>query len=103
MIGFLWGLGLLFSYLGQAWGGTNSVEGFVPMVGFFAISAVLGILLFPRTIGMAFTPMFFITPIAFLIALFRHSFSYALAILGAGLLAGLVQFIVGKIRPESAY
>jgi|GEM_PF-3835432 len=34
MIGFLWGLGLLFSYIGQAWGGTDSTEGFVPMLSF---------------------------------------------------------------------
>lgn len=103
MIGFLWGLSLLVSYLSQAWAGNDSTSGFVPALAFFGISTLVGVVLFPRTVGMAFTPMFFVTPVAFLIALFRHSFVYSLAILGIGLCAGLAQFIVGRVRPNSAY
>ena len=103
MIGFLWGIGLLFSYLGQAWGGNDSIDGFVPMLGFFAISTLVGLLLFPRTVGMALTPMFIATPIAFLLSLFRHSFVYSLTILAIGLIAGVAQFIISRIRPDAAY
>lgn len=103
MIGFLWSIGLLFSYLGQAWGGTDSTEGFVPMLSFFVISTLVGLFLFPRTVGIALSPMFIATPIAFIISLFRHSFVYSLTILAIGLIAGLAQFTIAKIRPESAY
>jgi hypothetical protein len=92
MIGLLWGLGLLFSYLGQAWGGTDSTEGFIPMLSFFAISTLVGLVLFPRTVGMALSPMFVATPFAFIVSLFRHSF---------GLIAGLAQFIIAKVRPDA--
>ena len=77
MIGFIAGLGLLFSYLGAAWT-VDTTEGSLFSAGLggaFAILGVLtivGIFLFPRTVGMAFTPMSFATPIAFLIALFRQ-------------------------------
>jgi hypothetical protein len=103
MIGLLWGLGLLFSYLGQAWGGSNSTEGFISLIIFFAISTVVGLVLFPRTVGMALSPMFMATPIAFIISLFRHSFVYSLCILVVGLIAGLSQFIIARIRPDATY
>jgi hypothetical protein len=106
MIGFLAGLGLLFSYLGAAWTEDTS-EGSLfnsGLGGAFAILGtltVVGIFLFPRTVGMAFTPMSFATPIVFLIALFRQGFSYSLFILAIGVGAWLVTFIVGMIRPDS--
>ena len=103
MIGLLWGLGLLFSYIGQAWGGTDSTDGFVPMLSFFAISTLVGLVLFPRTVGMALSPMFMATPVAFVISLFRHSFTYSLTILAIGLIAGLAQFTIARIRPDATY
>ena len=103
MIGFIWGLGLLFSYLGQAWGGNDSTEGFIPMLSFFVISTVVGLVLFPRTVGMALSPMFMATPIAFIISLFRHSFIYSLTILFIGLIAGLAQFTIARFRPDATY
>ena len=103
MIGLLWGLGLLFSYLGQAWGGTDSTAGFVPMLSFFAVSTLVGLVLFPRTVGIALTPMFMASPIAFLISLFRHSFIYSLTILAIGLIAGLAQFTIARIRPSATH
>jgi hypothetical protein len=103
MIGLLWGLGLLFSYLGQAWSGTDSTEGFIPMLSFFAVSTLVGLVLFPRTVGMALTPMFMASPVAFIISLFRHNFTYSLTILGIGLIAGLAQFTIARIRPDATY
>jgi hypothetical protein len=106
MIGIISGLGLLFSYLGAAWtidtsegslfssgiGGAFAILGFV---------TVIGIFLFPRTVGLAFTPMSFATPIAFLIALFRQGFTYSLFILAIGFGAWAVTFIVAKVRPDA--
>ena len=106
MIGLIAGLGLLFSYLGAAWtvdtsegslfssgiGGAFAILGMVTLVGIF---------LFPRTIGTAFTPMSFATPVAFLIALFRQGFSYSLFILAVGIGAWAVTFIVGTIRRDA--
>ena len=106
MIGFLAGLGLLFSYLGAAWT-VDTSEGSLfssGLGGAFAILGaltVVGIFLFPRSVGMAFTPMSFATPIAFLIALFRQGFSYSLFILAIGIGAWLVTFIVGMVRPDA--
>ena len=106
MIGFIAGLGLLFSYLGAAWSVDTSENSLFSsgIGGAFAILGVvtvLGIFLFPRTIGTAFTPMSFATPIAFLVALFRQGFVYSLFILAVGVGAWLVTFIVGLVRPDA--
>jgi hypothetical protein len=106
MIGFVAGIGLLFSYLGAAWTIDTSPDSLFSsgLGGVFAtlgILTVVGIFLFPRTVGTAFTPMFFATPIAFLIALIRNGFSYSLFILAVGVGAWLVTFIVGIVRPDA--
>ena len=106
MIGFIAGLGLLFSYLGAAWT-VDTTEGSLfssGLGGAFAILGILtgvGIFLFPRTIGTAFTPMCFATPVAFVIALLRQGFGYSLFILAVGIGAWLVTFIVGMVRPDA--
>lgn len=106
MIGFIAGLGLLFSYLGAAWTidtseGTLFSSGLGGAFAILGILTVVGIFLFPRTVGTAFTPMSFATPIAFLIALFRNGLSYSLFILAVGFGAWLVTFIVGMVRPDA--
>lgn len=106
MIGFLAGIGLLFSYLGAAWTVDTSEDSLFSsgLGGAFAIFGVLtivGIFLFPRTVGTAFTPMSFATPVAFLIALFRQGIGYSLFILAVGIGAWLVTFIVGLVRPDA--
>ncbi len=106
MIGFIAGLGLLFSYLGVAWT-VDTAEGSFFNSGLAGASIILGVLtlvgifLFPRTVGTAFTPMSFVTPIAFLIALFRNGLGYSLFILALGVGAWLVTFIVGHLRPDA--
>ena len=106
MIGFIAGLGLLFSYLGAAWT-VDTPEGSLFSAGLggaFVILGVLtlvGIFLFPRTVGTAFTPMSFATPVAFLIALFRQGFGYSLFILAVGIGAWAVTFIVGAVRRDA--
>lgn len=106
MIGFLAGLGLLFSYLGAAWTIDTSSDSIFSagLGGAFVILGVftlVGIFLFPRTVGTAFTPMSFATPVAFLIALFRQGFGYSMFILALGIGAWLVTFIVGSVRPDA--
>jgi hypothetical protein len=73
------------------------------MLSFFAISTIVGLVLFPRTVGTALSPMFMATPVAFIISLFRHSFGYSLTILAIGLIAGLSQFIIARVRPDATY
>jgi hypothetical protein len=105
MIGIIGGIGLLFSYLGAAWSkddaGSYFGSGFLPIFGSFGLMTVIGIFLFPRTIGLWFTPMSFATPIAFLIALFREGFAYAFFILAIGFAAWIVTQIVGSLRPDA--
>jgi len=106
MIGSFAGLGLLFSYLGAAWSidtsaGSLFSSGLGGAFAILGILTVIGIFLFPRTIGLAFTPMSFATPIAFLISLFRHGLSYSLFILAIGVGAWLVTFILGIVRRDA--
>ncbi len=106
MIGFIAGLGLLFSYIGAAWTGDSSEDTLfgAGLGGAFLILGVfilIGIFLFPRTVGTAFTPMSSATPVAFLIALFRHGVAYSLFILAIGAGAWAVTFIIGTIRRDA--
>ena len=106
MIGFIAGLGLLISYLGAAWTidtseGTLFSSGLGGAFAILGILTVVGIFLFPRMVGTAFTPMSFATPIAFLIALFRNVPSYSLFILTVGFGAWLVTFVIGMVRPDA--
>ena len=106
MIGFLAGIGLLFSYLGAAWTKSDDVNslfgsGLVGLLVSLGIFTVVGIFLFPRTIGMAFTPMGMSTPVAFLIALFRNGLSYSIFILLAGAAGLSVTMVIAKFRPEA--
>ena len=106
MIGTFMGIGFLLTYLNAAWTkdtDPNSLFGNGPLYAFFALGffAIVGIFLFPRTVGLTFTPMIFATPIAFLIALFRNGLTYSLFIFAMGVGAWLVTFIVGRLRPDA--
>ncbi len=106
MIGGLAGLGLLFWYLNTAWQRDTATESiFALNYGFALLSmtifTLIGILIFPRTVGMAFTPMSWATPFVFVISLFRNEFDYTLFLTFIGVGAWLVTFIVGILRPDS--
>ena len=97
---------MLFSYLGAAWTVDTSDDslfssGLGSAFAILGILTLVGIFLFPRTVGTAFTPMSFATPVAFLIALFRHGLGYSLFILAVGIGAWAVTFIVGTIRRDA--
>ena len=106
MIGSLVGIGLLISYLGVAWSGSDSdsLFGSGIVVGLAAIGIwfLIGLFLFPRTAGMAFTPSAFATPLAFLIGWIRNGFQHGISMLILGFVCFAAQFLIGRIRPESA-
>lgn len=106
MIGSLVGLGLVLSYLGVAWSGSDSESlfgsGLASGLSVIAIWFLLGIFLFPRTVGMAFTPPAFATPIAFVLGWARNGFSHGVSMLVLGVACFAAQFLIGRIRPESA-
>lgn len=106
MIGSLAGLGLLFSYLGAAWSkealdGSLFSSGWAGAFVTLGIFTIVGIFLFPRTVGIAFTPMSFATPICFFIALFKHGLGYSLFILAIGVGAWFVTFVLGILRSDA--
>jgi hypothetical protein len=106
MLGGILGILLTISYLASAWTGPGDGDtvfngGFLPgLLMIFAIGA-LGIFLFPRTIGMMFTPITFATPIAFILALINSGIQFALVMAGFGIASWAVTFVIGKFRPES--
>ena len=106
MIGGFFGILLVISYLATAWSGPGSGEnlfdsGLIPGLVTIFIIGLIGVFLFPRTVGLIFTPVVFATPIAFLLALLRSGISFALVIAGFGIAFWLVTFIIAKVRPES--
>lgn len=97
---------ILLSYLGAAWTKDTSQDslfdsGLLPALMVLGLLCLIGIFLLPRTVGMAFTPMAFATPIAFLLALFRNGLTYSLFILAVGVGAWCVTFIIGIVRPDA--
>jgi hypothetical protein len=62
MLGGIAGIGLVITYLGAAWSGPGAEgnlfdSGFLSGLGAIAILCLIGVFLFPRTVGMAFTPV----------------------------------------------
>jgi hypothetical protein len=106
MIGGIAGILLVISYLATAWSGPGDGDtlfngGFLPGLLVILIIGAVGVFLFPRTVGMMFTPITFATPIAFVLALINSGIQFAFVMAGFGIAAWAVTFIVGKVRPES--
>ena len=106
MIGGILGLLLAISYLSSAWSGPGEGDtvfngGFWTGLGFIILFGIIGVFLFPRTVGMMFTPIGFVSPIAFVLAWVSSGFGFALVILGLGLATFGATFVIGKMRPES--
>lgn len=93
ILGLFIGLGLISS----AWSGELESWG----IGLFIVLAVLGIFIFPRTIGTFATAIMFLGAIAIIAALINGNSDSALTAFGITLSAAITQFIVGKVRPES--
>jgi hypothetical protein len=106
MVGGILGLLVSWTYLSTSWTGPYSQDNifdglywatFLWMGG----TLLLGIFIIPRTIGMMYTPVIFLLPIAFLISLFRHGFAYAFSQVLLGLAGWLITILIGRFRPES--
>lgn len=101
MIGALASIGLAIGYITTAWNGFGedfelgtAVIGFV--VVFFA-----GLIFFPRTVGIALTPTGLLTPVCFVIAIFRVGLSGGFAILGIGVAALCGTWLIAALRPDA--
>lgn len=97
MIGFIIGLILVSNYIGIAWTGTP-IE-----ISMYAVLVVIGIgvVLFPRTVGIAFTPMAIAAPFLFFVSWTKFDLSYALQVLLLGAVAWLVTFVVAILRKDA--
>ncbi len=97
MIGGLLGILLGLNYIGIAWSG-QPVQ-----ISFYAVLAILGIalVLFPRTIGMALTPVVFVTPVAFIIGWLKFGFSYGIQVGFIGVVAWTLTFVIGLLRRDA--
>jgi hypothetical protein len=107
VIGLVFGGIFAFSMISAGWtveaSGTSlssTLSGLAALVGIFT---VVGVFLFPRTVGTALSGAVLATPIAFIVAIFRNSFSYALALLLTGFAAWVIVTIIAKIRPDATY
>ena len=107
MIGLISGAIFAFSMVSAAWtvdtsgaSLSSTLSGLAVLIGIFT---VVGVLLFPRTVGTAFTGAIFATPLAFVIALFRNGFTYALSILFMGIAAWIIVTLIAKMRPNATY
>lgn len=106
MIGGILGIGLVISYLATAWSGPGEGDtlfngGFVSgLVVIFGIGLV-GVFLFPRTVGMMFTPINFAAPIAFVLGWISSGIGFGLVMLGFGVVSWAVTFIIGMVRPDA--
>jgi hypothetical protein len=106
MIGGILGILLAISYLAPAWSGPGDRDtlfngGFVPGLIVILIIGAVGVFLFPRTIGMIFTPITFTAPIAFVLGWISSGIGFGLVMLGFGVVSWAVTMIIGKVRPES--
>lgn len=106
MIGLILGIGLVISYLATAWTGPDEGDTIFNgrflsgMIVIFLIGLV-GVFVFPRTVGMMFTPITFVTPISFVLGWISSGLGFGLVMLGFGVVCWAVTFVIGKLRPEA--
>ena len=101
VIGGLLSIGFSISYIGIAWNGFDSGFELLPALFGWLVYLLIGVFLFPRTVGMSVTPVGLLTPIAFVIALFRLTFSDSIAVFALGLAALFTGWLIGKLRPDA--
>ena len=95
LFGFFAGLGIISG----AWSGDLEAWGF----GAFLVFAIVGVLIFPRTIGTFMTAVMTLGAVAILAGLVSGNGDSAFVALGITLGAAATQFLIGRVRPESAY
>lgn len=101
MIGVLASIGLAMTYIATAWSGFSDDFQLGPAVAGFVIVFVAGLIFFPRTVGVALTPTGMLTPVCFMIAIFRVGLGTGIAILGIGVAALLGTWLIAAMRPDA--
>ena len=93
-MGSLLGLFASIALVIAAWDGELSFWG-LPI---FIIAALVGVFLFPMTIGTFMTAIVFASPIAIIAALINSNSQSAISALAIGVSAFVTQFIITKVR-----
>ena len=101
VIGAFLSFGLAIGYISTAWGGFGDDFQAGPSVAACGFVFVAGVIFFPRTLGIALTPTGLLTPVCFLIAIFRNGLGAGLAMLGIGVAALLGTWVVAAVRPDA--
>ena len=106
MVGGILGLLVSWAYLSTSWIGPFDPDTIFDGLYWstylwMGLTLLLGIFLIPRTIGMMYTPVIFLLPIAFLISLFKHGFEYAFSQVLIGIAGWMITYLIGRFRPES--
>ncbi len=106
MIGTILGIGLAISYVTAAFSPTPDSENFfggslLAGLGIIALWTIIGVVLFPRTVGIAFTPPIFVTPIAFIGGWIKNGFNHGISMLVLGLAIWASSQLIAKMRPSA--
>jgi len=108
MVGGILSLIVSWAYLSTSWTGPydqNSIFDGLYWSNYLwmGITLLFGVFLFPRTIGVMYTPAIFLLPIVFLISLIRHGFIFAISQALLGVAGWVITILIGKFRPQSTF
>lgn len=106
MIGTVIGIGLAISYLSAALGNQSESDNLFPSsiiagLGVIVLLTVVGLVLFPRTIGIAFTLPLFVSPVAIIGGWVKHGSSTGLSMLFFALALWGSSQLIARVRPEA--
>jgi hypothetical protein len=106
MLGTLIGIGLALGYLSAVFGSTqentNLFSGSL-LAGLATIGllSVIGLTLFPRTIGIAFTFPIIVSPVAIIGGFVKHGLSSGLTMLIFAIALWGSSQLIARVRPEA--
>jgi uncharacterized membrane protein len=106
MIGTLVGIGLAISYLSAVFGSTTEESNLfsgslLAGLATIAIFTVVGLTLFPRTIGIAFTFPLIVSPIAIIGGFVKHGIYSGLTMLIFAMALWGSSQLIARMRPEA--
>lgn len=103
MFPFLGGVVLAWTFVSSAWTGELEWQAalILPVLGAWIALLLIGLFVFPRTVGTWGMFIAFSSPLAAVIALFRNGVTSMVAALLIGALSWLGQALIGSARPDS--
>lgn len=106
MIGTLIGIGLAISYLSAVFGNAPEDTGIfsgslLAALGGLAVLTVIGLILFPRTIGIAFTLPLIVSPIAVIGGFVKHGLNSGLSMFIIAVALWGSSQLIARVRPEA--